>query len=342
VQGAAPSPSPRLFVVQGELPEETFLKEVPCRLASLRARGVFLLAAPGRLTLWLGRAAEQHQVAAGRARCKAWARAPPPELGWAMGEAEVVEQGGEGAAFWALVGGGAAELRRLTAGAERLAATPRCFHMTSVLGAFEVTEVRPDWVNTALTCPLLHSQARLYGADQPALYLLDCGQVLYLWQGWTPPAQAEEDNPNLVTQCTGSGEVRWHAERRAAMATVLEYRRAKYGNPVPRAELVWAGHEPAAFTHLFPTWTHSEEVEESNRQAVGSPDLEAAHAALARTEYSWAELQARPLPPGVDPARIETYLGQGDFQAKFSMTKAEYAASPRWKQIEKKKEAGLF
>lgn len=99
---------------------------------------------------------------------------------------------------------------------------------------------------------------------------------------------------------------------------------------MPRAELVWAGHEPAAFTHLFPTWTHSEEVEESNRQvqphtlawclvvtpsqAVGSPDLEAAHASLARTEYSWAELQARPLPPGVDPARIETYLGQGDFQ----------------------------
>ena len=55
-------------------------------------------------------------------------------------------------------------------------------------------------------------------------------------------------------------------------------------------------------------------------QAVGSPDLEAAHAALARTEYSWAELQARPLPPGVDPARIETYLGQGDFQVRLNIT----------------------
>ena len=161
-RGAAPSTSPRLFVLQGELPEETFLKEVPCRLASLRARGVFVLAAPGHLTLWLGRATEPHQVAAGKARCRAWARVAPPELGWAVGEAELVEQGGEGAPFWAAVGGGAAELRRLTSDScERLAATPRCFHMTSVLGAFEVTEVRPDWVNTALTCPLLHSQVSI-------------------------------------------------------------------------------------------------------------------------------------------------------------------------------------
>jgi hypothetical protein len=29
-------------------------------------------------------------------------------------------------------------------------------------------------------------------------------------------------------------------------------------------------------------------------------------------------------------------------QEKFSMSKSEYTASPRWKQIEKKKEAGLF
>jgi hypothetical protein len=48
------------------------------------------------------------------------------------------------------------------------------------------------------------------------------------------------------------------------------------------------------------------------------------------------------LPPGVDPARIETYLSTSTFQEKFSMSKADYSASPRWKQIEMKKNAGLF
>ena len=51
---------------------------------------------------------------------------------------------------------------------------------------------------------------------------------------------------------------------------------------------------------------------------MGSDDLEASCAELSRTEYSWAELQARPLPPGVDPARIETYLAPDTFQVTTS------------------------
>ena len=93
---------------------------------------------------------------------------------------------------------------------------------------------------------------------------------------------------------------------------------------------------------------------------MSSPDLEATFSLLSRTSYSWEELQQRPLPHGVDPARIEAYLDtlafqvntahcEGEnkykiflFQEKFSMSKAEYLLSPRWKQIEMKKEAGLF
>jgi len=113
-------------------------------------------------------------------------------------------------------------------------------------------------------------------------------------------------------------------------------------NPVPRAELVWAGHEPRQFTHLFPTWKQQPEIAECNSQVVSSNDLEATYAALSRSEYTWEELQQRPLPPGVDPARIESYLSAEAFQEKFSMSKSDYSASPRWKQIEMKKSAGLF
>ena len=299
----SPSTSPRLFVLQGELPEETFLKEVPCELESLRARGVFFLILPFSrlLFLWLGQASEPHQVEAGKIRAKAWSRDPPEQLGCRSLEFDIVEQGQEPAGFLKAFRGGSSELLRLTREDVRLPSTPRLFHMTSVLGAFEVTEVRPDWVHTGITCPLLHSQvdtkmnkagyfnkfesihqlqifqARLYSAEQPALFLLDAGTVLYLWQGWQPAAESEEDNPNLLTHATGSGEVRWHAERRAAMGTALEYRRARYGNPVPRAELVWAGHEPRQFTHLFPTWKVQPEVAECNSQVISripTPHLE--------------------------------------------------------------------
>ena len=49
-------------------------------------------------------------------------------------------------------------------------------------------------------------------------------------------------------------------------------------------------------------------------QVVSSNDLEATYAALSRSEYTWEELQQRPLPPGVDPARIESYLSAEAFQ----------------------------
>lgn len=35
---------------------------------------------------------------------------------------------------------------------------------------------------------------------------------------------------------------------------------------------------------------------------------------MSRSEYSLEELQVRPLPPGVDPAKIESYLSDEVFQ----------------------------
>lgn len=38
--------------------------------------------------------------------------------------------------------------------------------------------------------------------------------------------------------------------------------------------------------------------------------------ALSKTEYSWEELQQRPLPDGVDPAKLERYLSEDEFQVR--------------------------
>ena len=114
--------------------------------------------------------------------------------------------------------------------------------------------------------------------------MLDVGNKIWLWQGWWPEvpedllaAHAHEENPNNANNnITGSGMVRWHAERRAAMQTAVDFRRARYGrgrsSDRPAMELVWAGCEPLEFTNLFPAWTERPEVEKLNREVGDSKD----------------------------------------------------------------------
>lgn len=63
---------------------------------------------------------------------------------------------------------------------------------------------------------------------------------------------------------------------------------------------------------------------------------------LRNTRYSWQELQERPLPEGVDPLKLEAYLEEDEFEDVLGMTKEEFNTLPSWKQVNIKKEAGLF
>lgn len=65
-------------------------------------------------------------------------------------------------------------------------------------------------------------------------------------------------------------------------------------------------------------------------------------ALLSRTTYPKEELLQRPLPEGVDPRHLETYLSTEDFAESFSMTKEEFMKLPNWKQTDLKKEKGFF
>ena len=62
-------------------------------------------------------------------------------------------------------------------------------------------------------------------------------------QGWLAPEREEEGNPNLLGEMALSGgEV-------SAAPFHLNGFSCRCGHPVPRAELVWAGHEPLEFCH---------------------------------------------------------------------------------------------
>ena len=101
--------------------------------------------------------------------------------------------------------------------------------------------------------------------------MFDCGSLIWLWQGWLEP-DSETPNEGTVSGAnTGSGLVRWHAERRAAMSSMLEYarevRRAE-GRAEVDLRLVWAGHEPQQFINLFPVWVQNEDVAIYNQGCI--------------------------------------------------------------------------
>lgn len=95
-----------------------------------------------------------------------------------------------------------------------------------------------------------------------AIFMVDNNDELWLWQGWWPE---KEEEVELADQ-TGSGAVRWQAERRAAMQTAIDYWSCRFENwaePVP-AYLVWAGLEPQEFINLFPSWCERKDIAELN------------------------------------------------------------------------------
>jgi len=216
----------------------------------------------------------------------------------------------------------------------------RLFFMTSVSGDFQVKEVGCPFLCQDVPNLMPFIQSDLYSAEQPALFLLDAGgECLWLWQGLWPEIGHDAADTNLAT---GSGLIRWHAERRVAMQTTVEYRAEKYGAKRPPMKLVWAGHEPLEFTNLFPSWTKKEDIRQLNQKYLDNTNLEMVLSALSRSTYTWEELQKRPLPDGVDPSRLEKYLGDEDFKAHLGLTREEFVAAPRWKQLEIRKEKGLF
>ena len=109
---------------------------------------------------------------------------------------------------------------------ESFSHTLRLFHMTSVSGVFDVHEIINPSRSPDLPTKFPVLQTDLYKASQPALFLVDNGHEVYLWQGWWP--EGDENQENVLT---GSAQTRFTADRRCAMETTLHYCKGKL---VPR------------------------------------------------------------------------------------------------------------
>jgi len=86
--------------------------------------------------------------------------------------------------------------------------------------------------------------------------------------------------------------------------------------PTPNMYCVYGGKEPLQFTNRFACWEAVEEASVAstldNRPST-LEDMQLCFQRLSKSVYTFEELQQRPLPDGVNPNKLETYLSDKEF-----------------------------
>uniref|UniRef100_A0A4W6C2T8 Supervillin n=1 Tax=Lates calcarifer TaxID=8187 RepID=A0A4W6C2T8_LATCA len=306
----------RLYCVRGEVPVEGHLLEVACHCSSLRSRASMILLNINKaiIYLWHGCKTQLHTRSVGNTAAHKIKEQCPLEAGLHSSSKVTIHECDEGVeppGFWEALGRKDRKAYDcMLQDPGKFNFTPRLFQLSSTSGEFVATEFfhlsrAPDLVSSL---PFL--QEDLYNAPQPALFLVDNFHEVYLWQGWWP-----QDS-----ESTGSARIRWDADRKCAMETVLQYCKEKNEKKPQKSYLIHAGLEPLTFTNMFPSWEHREDVAEiTEREAEVCNQIilvEDVLARLCQNTFPLAQLQARPLPEGVDPLRLEIYLSDQDFETK--------------------------
>jgi len=187
-------------------------------------------------------------------------------------------------------------------------------------------------------------------------------------------AQEDLDNSNVMMLDVDNEIFLWigttsmHFVQKMAMEVAAKYAQCKSGlkdepdrpkDIEKRMFIVRPCEEPAQFTTHFQSWgpyrdrLMKEIQEQVNRSADSSdnkgkkstPKLELLSdklQELARTTFSYDELLRDPLPKGVDPTILETYLSDLEFRIVFEMTREAFAKLPKWKQDKQKQSVYLF
>uniref|UniRef100_A0A672JUP6 Supervillin n=1 Tax=Salarias fasciatus TaxID=181472 RepID=A0A672JUP6_SALFA len=332
----------RLYCVRGEVPVEGHLLEVACHCSSLRSRASMILLNINKavIYLWHGCKTQLHTRSVGNTAALKIKEQCPLEAGLHSSSKVTIhecDEGMEPPGFWEALGRKDRKAYDcMLQDPGKFNFTPRLFQLSSTSGDFVANEFfhpsrAPDLVSSL---PFL--QEDLYNAAQPALFLVDNFHEVYLWQGWWP-----QDS-----ESTGSARIRWDADRKCAMETVLQYCKGKNDKKPQKSYLIHAGLEPLTFTNMFPSWEHREDVAEiTEREAEVCHQIilvEDVLARLCQNTFPLDQLTARPLPEGVDPLRLEIYLSDPDFEKALEMKREEYERLPGWKQVNLKKAKGLF
>ncbi|XP_042234899.1 serine/arginine repetitive matrix protein 2-like isoform X3 [Homarus americanus] len=357
----------KLFIVRGENENEGHLVEIEVSSTHLRSRGCLILAdiQAGVIHLWHGAKSLKHTRKVANVTAQKLSETTNVEMGWEEDTTIKIKEQFEGAEsrdFWEGFGGSSSKNKHfsLLEDDHSYDFTPRIWHLEPTHDSFQATEVICSYRATSLPNPLPVLQLDLYSVPQPALFMVDGGHQVWVWQGWWPDETSEGED----FSATGSAVLRFNFARRAGLQTALNYCKTKAKSQakalaarsykkievkveVVEPQLVVAGLEPLEFTNTFPTWTPRPDVtaiqeKEGRWKQDGQYMVSDILAQLSRTSYSLAELTIKPLPDGVDPLHLEVYLSEEEFTEALGMNREEFYCLQNWKQTEIKKKAKLF
>ncbi|XP_057413216.1 advillin isoform X2 [Balaenoptera acutorostrata] len=311
---AEPDPPVRLFQIQGNDKSNTKAVEVPAFTSSLNSNDVFLLRTQTEHYLWYGKGSSGDE------------RAMAKELAGLLcdGTENTVAEGQEPAEFWDLLGGKTPYANDKRLQQEILDVQSRLFECSNKTGRFIVTEIT-DFTQDDL--------------NPDDVMLLDTWDQVFLWIG----AEANA------------------TEKESALATAQEYlcthpSGRDTGTPIL---IIKQGFEPPIFTGWFLAWDPHiwsagksyEQLKEELGDAAAitriTADMRDTTLSLnSEPKYYPVEVllknQSQELPEDVNPAKKENYLSEQDFVSVFGITRGQFAALPGWKQLQMKKEKGLF
>jgi hypothetical protein len=304
----------RLFQVRGTNDWNTRAIQVEEEAASLNSGDVFILETPSQCFLWFGKGCSGDEREFGRTIIKS-----------VIGNRsyETVMEGSEPAEFWSGLGhdldNGRPHYAEVKESQTEEYRPPRLFQCSNDKGYFYVEEI--------------------YDFDQEDLIeddvmILDAFFEVFVWIG---------EGANIE-------------ERKRALESAKEYIDT---DPTDRTSedtvimMIKQGREPTNFRCHFHAWDDEKWSNGMNyeqlKAALGGGEVAAisVDAALdafsTNTKYSIAQLSDNSsLPDTVDLTKKEQYLTDEDFQTVFGMARAEFSSLPKWKQLNKKKEVGLF
>ncbi|XP_068450101.1 advillin isoform X2 [Clinocottus analis] len=314
-ESSDPEPPIRLFQIHGSDKSNTKAIEVPALATSLNSNDVFLLKSQSGIHLWCGKGSSGDE------------RDMSKEVSAVIGQnserdsEEIVAEGQEPIEFWELLGGKAPY-----ANDKRLQQTvsdhqPRLFECSNKTGRFIVTEV---------------TQFTQDDLSEDDVMLLDIWDQVFLWIG-------KETN---------------EVERKESVVTSQEYLRTHPGarDPDTPIVLIKQGFEPPTFTGWFTAWDHFKWSEgksyEELKRELGD-EATPVNVTTQNCVESEKSVQFFPpddlvnklafdLPEGVDPNQKEKHLSDSDFNHIFGITKDDFVSMPGWKQLNMKKEKGMF
>ncbi|XP_053228555.1 advillin [Podarcis raffonei] len=312
-------PPVRLFQIRGTDSSNTKAVEVPSVAASLNSNDVFLLKTQTDHYLWYGKGSSGDE------------REMAKELATTLckGIQEMVAEGQEPTEFWELLGGKTPYASEKRLQEEVPDHPPRLFECSNKSGCFVAIEIT-DFTQDDLS--------------ESDVMMLDTWDQIFLWIG----KEANE------------------TERKEAVTMAQEYLQT---HPSGRETdtpilIVKQGFEPPNFTGWFLAWdpyrwsegkTYEQlkkELGDANNIVRITADLNDASVTPKPGTLDSSNCPTYPLevllssqdelPEDVDPAKKENFLSAQDFLKVFGIPREKFAALPTWKQLNMKKEKGLF